>query len=491
MRFSKSYLIIFGLLFAAFVVVFNTFPRSTFSELEKRELAKFPELTTEKLTNGSFTSEVSSWFSDSEPFRDHFMWLSMQVKDHIRLNTGEENVTFHAAEASPESTETMPDPELVEETIAPEAPAQPYNYENHVTADENAKIANAGIIIVGSDDKVRALMAYGGSAKGGTGYAKAANLYKDTFPSVNVYCMVIPTAVEFYCPEKVKSRTRPQRPTIENVFRHLSPDVKPVDIYETLGEHADEDIFLRTDHHWAPLGAFYAAQKFAEVAGVPFHPLSDYDRKVVHRFVGNMYGYSQDIAVKNAPEDFVYYVPRDVTYSTTYIDYTIDENYRVIGMGRPHKGIFFHHFKDGSGAAYCTFMGSDTRITHVKTSTHNGRRVLILKDSFGNALPGYLFYSFEEVHVIDSRYFTKNMVEYVKENQITDILFANNIFKAYSSGTYAKYIRYLKQTNGLQKPIIKQMADSTLQKATIQDSATAVQAVKPAMPKIKKDSVAN
>ena len=491
MRFSKTYLIIFGLLFAAFVVVFNTFPRSTFSELEKRELAKFPELTTEKLINGSFTSEVSSWFSDSEPFRDRFMWLSMQVKDHIRLNTGEENVTFHAAEASPESTETMPDPEFVEETIAQEAPAQPYNYENHVTADENAKIANAGIIIVGSGDNVRALMAYGGSAKGGTGYAKAANLYKDTFPSVNVYCMVIPTAVEFYCPEKVKSRTRPQRPTIENVFRHLSPDVKPVDIYETLGEHADEDIFLRTDHHWAPLGAFYAAQKFAEVAGVPFHPLSDYDRKVVHRFVGNMYGYSQDIAVKNAPEDFVYYVPRDVTYSTTYIDYTIDENYRVIGMGRPHKGIFFHHFKDGSGAAYCTFMGSDTRITRVKTSTHNGRRVLILKDSFGNALPGYLFYSFEEVHVIDSRYFTKNMVEYVKENQITDILFANNIFKAYSSGTYAKYIRYLKQTNGLQKPIIKQMADSTLQKATIQDSATAVQAVKPAMPKIKKDSVAN
>ena len=491
MRFSKTYLIIFGLLFAAFVVVFNTFPRSTFSELEKRELAKFPELTTEKLINGSFTSEVSSWFSDSEPFRDHFMWLSMQVKDHIRLNTGEENVTFHAAEASPESTETMPNPEFVEETIAPEAPAQPYNYENHVTADENAKIANAGIIIVGSGDKVRALMAYGGSAKGGTGYARAANLYKDTFPSVNVYCMVIPTAVEFYCPEKVKSRTRPQRPTIENIFRHLSPDVKPVDIYETLGEHADEDIFLRTDHHWAPLGAFYAAQKFAEVAGIPFHPLSDYDRKVVHRFVGNMYGYSQDIAVKNAPEDFVYYVPRDVTYSTTYIDYTIDENYRVIGMGRPHKGIFFHHFKDGSGAAYCTFMGSDTRITRVKTSTHNGRRVLILKDSFGNALPGYLFYSFEEVHVIDSRYFTKNMVEYVKENQITDILFANNIFKAYSSGTYAKYIRYLKQTNGLQKPIIKQMADSTLQKATIQDSATAVQAVKPAMPKIKKDSVAN
>lgn len=493
MRFSKTYLILFSIIFVAFAVVFNTFPRSTFSELEKRELAKFPEFTTEKLLNGTFTSEVSSWFSDSEPFRDRFMWLSMQVKDLIRVNTGEENVTFHAAADSGIDPEIAEAPDTLEELDSIEKPtaSDPYSYENHVTADENAKIANAGIIIVGSGDKVRALMAYGGSANGCTGYAKAANIYKDSFPSVNIYCMVIPTAVEFYCPEKVKNRTRPQRPTIDNVIRHLAPGVKPVDIYETLGEHADEDIYLRTDHHWAPLGAFYAAQKFAEVAGVPFRPLSDYDRKVVHGYVGSMYGYSQDISVKNAPEDFVYYVPRNVTYSTTYIDYTIDENYRVIGMGRPHKGVFFHRFKDGSGAAYCTFMGSDTRITRVKTSTHNGRRVLILKDSFGNALPGYLFYSFEEVHVIDSRYFTKNMVEYVRNNHITDILFANNIFKAYSSGTYAKYIRYLTQTNGLQKPI-QQKNDSTLKKtATRQDSMAAVP-VKPATPEVaKKDSVAN
>jgi hypothetical protein len=98
MRFSKTYIILFGLLFAIFAVVFNTFPRSTFSELEKRELATFPEFTAEKLFNGSFTSEVSSWFSDSEPFRDRFMALSMKVKDLIRLNTGEEHITFHAAE---------------------------------------------------------------------------------------------------------------------------------------------------------------------------------------------------------------------------------------------------------------------------------------------------------------------------------------------------------------------------------------------------------
>ena len=67
-----------------------------------------------------------------------------------------------------------------------------------------------------------------------------------------------------------------------------------------------------------------------------------------------------------------------------------------------------------------------------------------------------------EIHVIDSRYFTKNMVDYVHENHITDILFANNIFKAYSRQTYAKYLRFLTQTNGIQKPLTHH-ADSNAQ----------------------------
>lgn len=445
MRLNKLYIAVVAGVFIGVAIVLDVFPRSVVSELEKRELATFPKFTLEKLADGSFTKEISSWFSDSEPFRDDFMALSMQIKHHEKLVTSEDNITFHA------STDQMPASREEAEGKMEEGDTESDErnvgeYHNELTADENAKIANAGIIIVGSGDKVRALMAYGGSATGCVGYANAANAYKEAFGgSVNVYCMVIPTSVEFYCPDKAKKCTREERPTINNVYAHLSPDVKAVDIYTTLGEHANEDIFLRTDHHWAPLGAYYAAKKFAEVAKVPFNDLSSYERKVVKRYVGSMYGYSKDIAVKNAPEDFVYYVPKDVSYTTTYINYTIDAKYRVTSEARPVKGRFFQHFRDGSGAAYCTFMGGDTKITQVQTSTNNGRRVMILKDSFGNAIPGYLFYSFEEVHVVDSRYFTKNMKEYVASNKITDILFANNIFKAYSSNTYKSYMRFLTQ----------------------------------------------
>jgi hypothetical protein len=289
-------------------------------------------------------------------------------------------------------------------------------------------------------------MAYGGRPGGPAAYARVANKYKEVFgDDVNIYFMLIPTAIEFYCPDKVKGRTKPQRPVIDYEHSRLAAGVKAVDAHAALSHHTNEDIYLRTDHHWAPLGGYYAAQEFAQVAGVPFRDLTAYDRHVVHRFVGSMYGYSGDIAVKEAPEDFVYYVPNAVKYETTYINYVINSDYQVTAEGYPIKGQFFFKFGDGHGGAYCTIMGSDNKITQVRTGTRNGRRVIILKDSFGNMLPAFLFYSFEEVHVIDFRYFTRDIVDYVAKHHITDILFANNVFSAYSPATSNAYLKFLHQ----------------------------------------------
>ena len=94
---NKFYVGIIALLFAAFVIVFNVFPRSTVSELEKRELATFPDFSWERLADGSYTRDISTWFSDSEPYRDMFMMLSMYIKDLEGIAPDEDNITFHAS----------------------------------------------------------------------------------------------------------------------------------------------------------------------------------------------------------------------------------------------------------------------------------------------------------------------------------------------------------------------------------------------------------
>jgi hypothetical protein len=149
--------------------------------------------------------------------------------------------------------------------------------------------------------------------------------------------------------------------------------------------------------------------------------------------------------VKRSPEDFVYHIPQGVEYNTTYISYIVDENFNVTGSYPPIQDRYFYQFNDGSGGAYCTFMGGDNKITQVRTATNNGRRMLLLKDSFGNAIPGYLFFSFEEIHIVDARYFTRNIVEYVKHNGITDLVFGNNVTFATSAVTINAYGNFLTQ----------------------------------------------
>lgn len=300
------------------------------------------------------------------------------------------------------------------------------------------------IIEIGRGRDIRGCNAFSFSPMKLRQYAQLVNEYQDTFPNVQVYFLAIPTSIELYLPEAERAQAPSQRAAIDTLFAALSEKVKRADAYPTLWEHRLEPIYSRTDHHWQPLGAFYAAQQLASTMGVPFRSLSAYERRVVKGFVGTMYSFSgKDMAFKQAPENFVYYVPCQTEYKTTYVAYTLDKARRkVLSETEPYEDSFFRTYKDGSGLAYSTFMGGDTRLVRVDTDVKNGRRVLILKDSFGNALSSFLFYSFQQVHVVDCRYFTQNIIEYVRKWGITDIVFANNIAHT-TPEAVESYRRYL------------------------------------------------
>ena len=441
---NKIYITVMSVVFIAATIILTTFPRPKYSEVEKRDLAQFPEWSVSKLAQGTWTSEVSSWFSDSEPYRERLMTLSMKIKDLERLVLSDDNVTFHAADDMMEEGE-------MEEAVEEEEELGKYS--NNVSTEGKAKMAHAGIIIVGSGSNVRALMAYGG-VNGGGKFAKMANTYQEEIGErVRIYAMVIPNAAEYYLPESWKKRSKSQLATLKSIQEQLSPDVTFVNVYNTLGNHADEPIFLRTDHHWAPLGGYYAAAEFAKSAGVDFKDLDSYERKEVKRFVGTMYGYSKDISIKEAPEDFVYYVPKDIEYTTTYLTYTTNKDYKITKVSGPTTERFFYRFKDGGSGAYSTFMGSDQRVTHVSTSVGNGRKVLSIKDRVGNTIPGYLFYSFEDIFVIDNRYFHLNLKKYIEQQGITDLLFACSTFNAYGNAFSKNCLEILHQADG--KSIVK------------------------------------
>ncbi len=326
----------------------------------------------------------------------------------------------------------------------------PDTYVNTVCGDAPFRVARKGILVVGDSGSVRAVSPYSFSRTGMVRYAQTANAYRDSLgPSVRIFCMPIPTAAAFYVPDSARSHSGDERKGINAMFAALHDSVQAVNIFTILSEHAAEAIYSRTDHHWAPLGAYYAAMHFAEVAGVPFDSLANYDTIVSPGYVGTMYNYSRNILVKQSPEDFVTYIPRNAKYRTFYNIYKLDKKrQKVISETNEQESAFFKmgFLKPESiSGAYCVFGGGDYRLIKVKTSVTNGRRLIILKDSFGNALTAYLLNSFEEIHVIDCRYFTQNLRRYVAEHGITDILFANNMAHAQSDKTTNMYMQYLVQ----------------------------------------------
>lgn len=317
-------------------------------------------------------------------------------------------------------------------------------YTNTITADWSWRKAK-NVLIVGAGDSLRVIAPYGGRSDKGKAYADVVNRYKQVLgEGVNVYCMLVPTSTEFYCPDSARYLTRSEAAYFNSLHGFLADSVRVVDCYSVLSHHVEEPIYSRTDHHWAPLGAFYAARELAKAAGVPFYDLEEYEVVSIPGYVGSMYSFSGSREVLNSPEDFVYFVPHFVEYTTTYTVYNMDKgNKYVVSKNAPQKGQFFFKFKSGSRAMYCTFMGGDTKLTKVETSVPGGRKLLILKDSFGNAVPGYLLGSFSEVHVVDCRYYPDNIAKYIKANGITDVAFVNNTVHASSSAVISNYNKYL------------------------------------------------
>ncbi len=285
---------------------------------------------------------------------------------------------------------------------------------------------------------VRAMQPCSLSPGAGYAYASAINEYARTLAKdgVKVYMLMAPSQGEYYMPEGYGVPGAEQRCILATASA-LDTMVTPVFVNDTLRNHIDEEIYNRTDHHWAPLGAYYAGSAFAEAAGVGYRPLKEYTPQVVRGYVGTMHKFSGDPEVKKAPEDFIYFMP-PTGYKAEFVNYSLSGG-RTVGETPLHEEIFFKHYPDGSGAAYLTFMGGDTRTVKVsQTGGTPGRRLLIVKDSFGNAMASNLFGSFEEVHVVDFRYFPHNLADYVRRHGVTDMVFVNCVALAVNPKTAAR-----------------------------------------------------
>lgn len=404
--------------------------RPEISETENRTLAKWPSFSISKYFSGKYTSGIEEFYNDTVPGREYFKDLVSDIRAHFGIASSEVKIHGSMVKQDSKPKETKAETKASDFAALKTSNTAVTTVKTTLTAvtttndpldDPNIEGEISNNILV---YKNRGIMLFGGSYSNGELYAQYVNAFKeDLGDDVNVYSMVCPTPVSYYLPKKYSDMTGSEEDNINNINDYLN-GVEPIDAYGALMEHKDEDIFQRTDHHWSQLGAFYAAQEFAETAGVPFAKLQSYEKVTKSGYVGTLYGYTGDNDLKNNPEDFVYYKPSN-DYTTTYYSTDLSEEW---------EGNLLINLDNVDPVSwYLVFMGTDQAVTHVSTDVNNGRKLAIIKDSYGNALVPCLTGSFEDIYVIDMRYFDVNAVSYLKECGVTDLLFAMNTFSATGS----------------------------------------------------------
>jgi len=376
------------------------FLRPTESESEKRELTKFPELTWDALISGDYFSDITTWYADSFPGREGIIKMNQGIKSLFGIRTVQ---IISNDKADPNDTF---DPNSPEADIPIDRLGSVYvkgntAYELYKETPENSQ-------------KYAALI------------SKAAEQLKG---KATVYDMIIPLSSSVNLSEKELKQvgSSDAEAAIDRMFGQMS-DIVPVEVYDILREHNDEYLYFRTDHHWTALGAYYSYVKFCEAAGMTPYSLSYWQEYQFEGFLGTLYAEAGSPAQLGDTPDTVHaWVPKG-TNDIYIVDKTGNRLRYRGGLVRTDTDTFYAN----AASKYNCFIMGDNPLSEIHNEKiTDGSSIVVIKESFGNALVPFLVDHYEYVYVVDYRYFTKTtgktLQEFVTEMNVDTVLFINNL----------------------------------------------------------------
>ena len=289
--------------------------------------------------------------------------------------------------------------------------------------DNNSMGENEGAIYVWNNEGFEL---FGGSEEMGRAYAETINDLAGKVDGMNVYSIMVPNHTEMGLPERLKNdaATSSQADNIRAAYSAMDTSkVTPINVYNYLSEHCNEYIYFKSDHHWTGLGSYYAYTAFADSLGMPTLLLSDCTEMTIDGFTGTLSSLADGLEA-----DTVHYwhLPYTVSMDITDAD----------GQVQNYDSPYFDG-EEGGTLSYGVFIYGDNPLTVLHSSSPNaghGRKIAVVKESYGNAFVPYLTNNFEEVHVVDLRSFrdvsNDNLTTYCQNNGITDLLFINGVMSA-------------------------------------------------------------
>lgn len=244
---------------------------------------------------------------------------------------------------------------------------------------------------------------------------KAAIIINNFANKTNVptYFLLIPNSIyinESKLPDNVEVYN--QKNIINDVYNICNNTIN-VSTVDVLVKNKDLKLYFKTDHHMTSFGSYLVYKEFCKTANIKPVSLQEFDKEIVSNdFLGTFDSKAQ--AFKQEADE--------ITVYKNYINQNVEANYD----GKIYNSIFNEDYlakKD----KYSYFLNGNNARVVIKTKVNNGKKLLVIKDSYAHILAQFLCQNYEEIHFIDPRYYNLPLSNYITENNITETLFLYNV----------------------------------------------------------------
>ncbi|WP_165249284.1 DHHW family protein [Adlercreutzia sp. ZJ141] len=401
-----------GVMCVGFVLGLCLFLRPQVSEAENRKLTEFPQITWETFWDGSFTADVSTWYADTFPFRDQLMAVNHWMRGFYGIEPNEQVI------GGERQADDIPDQASAPTTPPPAPEAKPP--EDYDSSELETNIQ--GEIMNGTYVKDGACYSrYYFTQEAANAYSAAVNkAVQDLGDAGMVYSIVIPnnSGALLSDDELAALGGSNQADAISYYYSLYDERVRTVPTTDTLREHNSEYLYFRTDHHWTALGAYYIYRNFCEQKGIEPHNIADYEEVDFDGFLGTYYGSLKLDSMAKNPDVVQTWAPKgtnDMTFTDTegnVVDWNVIEDVSAWNQG----------------SKYNCFIGGDQPWAEIHNpNITDGSACVVVKESYGNAFVPWLVDHYQHVYIADFRYTSTNVVDFMKEHGVGDLIIINNI----------------------------------------------------------------
>ncbi len=237
----------------------------------------------------------------------------------------------------------------------------------------------------------------------------------DSVPDgVNTYVMLTPLRI--VTEPAYAGYTDDVAAAIDEIYGMLEGGAVTLDATGALISHGDEYVFFRTDDSWTALGAYYAAEVFAQAAGIELMGLDQYTVDRIYPYRGHL-AYEEKSQIQSKDGDAVFY----------YIGIN-GKNWETLVQRKDHGeySTLENPTIARSRQGMDVYVGGRYSHAILEGDANNGQTLLIVGDDSARFFAPWLTPYYERVYLLDTAWYQGGAEGYQalwSEYAITDCIF--------------------------------------------------------------------